>query len=354
MKVLHVLWSGHVSGAEKIVVNVSKEIRRKFGIVSSVVCLEDDNKEPSLEKVLRKSGIETFTSRRVPRDFIKTVKSSIRRFQPDIIHSHDYKASIATLLAMGFFKKRNLKHVTHIHATYPFMEKINLKSIAGFFALLLSQSVFVVSEAVLNNMWFKKIISHKVKIIPNPYLGDTSPLPFEKAVDMKEFDMIFLGRLVPEKHPEKFCEVCEKLNLKCIVVGSGPLESELIKEYGGKVAFLGYRDNVEEWLRKSKFLFLPSEHEGFGLVVIEALINYCIPIVTPWKGVEYIIKQGKTGYIVSHDPETSSDEIKRLLEEFDDIFPRFYRVRERVIQEYSLDRYINELMKFYKDIIHTI
>lgn len=351
MRVLHVLWSGHVFGAERIVIKISEEMNKKFGLIISVVLLQGGDKNNSLEKVLKDKGIMTFTSRRSFFDFVEKIKSAIRVFKPDIIHSHDYRATMATILATKGIKRSTLVHIAHIHDKYPFMETVNTKSILGLFILLLSKNIIFVSKSALDSIWFKKLIAHKVKIIPNPYLGNNNPMPFEEVSKIKDFDLIFVGRLVPKKHPEKFCEVCKNLNLKCLVVGSGPLENELIEKYGNNILFLGYRNDVEEWLRRSRFLFLPSDYEGFGLVLVEALVNYCIPIVTPWDGVEEIIKQNETGYIVSTDPEAASHEIESLIRNFDSIFPRFYRVREHILQKYSFDKYVNELYQYYTGLV---
>lgn len=358
VKVLHVLWSGQVFGAERILLEVSSKIPNTK---TAVVCLEDDNSSSDdnyhnfLGNALLKRGIPCFLSTRSWFSFIRTIKKAIEVFRPDIIHSHDYRATIAaTIVRYLSLRKNTVFQVVHIHASYPFMEKFNFKSLIGFLTLLLQRKILVVSEQVLNGWWFKDIVKDKTLIIHNPYLGKPKMSTLGEALKSKDIDLIFVGRLTPKKHPEFFGEMCSHLsNVKSAAIGSGPLEKELREKYGNKIKFLGYREDVEDWLYRSKFLVLPSEYEGFGLVLIEAIMNFCIPIVTPWKGVERIIHNGKTGFFIPRNINQASGMINDLFSKYEEVFQNFYYARYHIIGKYSLEKYISLLENLYKDLLRN-
>uniref|UniRef100_A0A7V4KE57 Glycosyltransferase n=1 Tax=Fervidobacterium pennivorans TaxID=93466 RepID=A0A7V4KE57_FERPE len=361
MKVLHVVWSAHFAGAEKLVLRVSDEMVVK-GLVDSVavVLIEVQQVETAGENALstvpgdyRVSKL--YKSSRNLLNFISTISHAIKDFGPDVIHSHDYRATIATRISLSLLFGRKPKHVATIHDAYPFMKRINLRSLIAFIALTLPNEVTVVSESVRDQMWFRKLLSKKIKVIPNPYLGirkleDLRSTNLDKVMHSKEYDFVFVGRLVPKKHPEIFCEVCSRLGAKCVVVGDGELRTQLEREYGSRVTFLGFRKDVEDIMLRSRFLFLPSEYEGFGLVLIEAMANFCIPVVTPWTGVEKIIEHGKTGYIVHWSIESMTQELSKLLYEYSTTAKNVLENFPHYLKNFSLDSYVLKIAKIYETV----
>lgn len=69
----------------------------------------------------------------------------------------------------------------------------------------------------------------------------------------------------------------EKKNLKWYIAGTGPEESALKRFIGEKelekqVRLLGFKDNPYPYMKEADYLFLPSVHETFSMVVGEAHI----------------------------------------------------------------------------------
>jgi glycosyltransferase involved in cell wall biosynthesis len=102
-------------------------------------------------------------------------------------------------------------------------------------------------------------------------------------------DLIFVGRLVPHKHPEHVLELLALLNerrrasgraaLRLKIVGAGPLAPTLRAQamalgLAAQLSFVGeLPSQADVWaqLRAARVLVLPSTREGFGLVLAEAL-----------------------------------------------------------------------------------
>ena len=89
-----------------------------------------------------------------------------------------------------------------------------------------------------------------------------------------------IGRIVPPKNPFFLADIVEALykidnKINFYWVGEGGLSQE-VKKYVNKLSvnnnihFLGVRNDVENVLHKCKYFLLPSNYEGFGLVLVEA------------------------------------------------------------------------------------
>lgn len=69
-----------------------------------------------------------------------------------------------------------------------------------------------------------------------------------------------------------------------VFLGDGPLRSALEQQRGAalqdRVLLLGFRSNVEEYMRVADYLIAPSQSEGFGLGVVEGLLSGLVPVLS--------------------------------------------------------------------------
>lgn len=160
-----------------------------------------------------------------------------------------------------------------------------LERIIAFF----SDKNIAISETTSKGL--EKIIgdTQEVKIIP---VGiDLSKIEAVRPSESTS-DLIFVGRLIKEKHVDLLLESINILkdihpSLRCTIIGDGPERTELEMkarnlEIGANVQFTGFLKDSNEVIARMKagkvFVF-PSTREGFGISAIEALA--CgLPIVT--------------------------------------------------------------------------
>jgi glycosyltransferase involved in cell wall biosynthesis len=97
--------------------------------------------------------------------------------------------------------------------------------------------------------------------------------------------VLFLGRLVPGKHPEVVIEALEGLpaDVRVVLAGVGPLEAELRERaarWGARVEMPGWldADGRREALAHASVLVLPSDDEAAPVAVLEALASG-VPVV---------------------------------------------------------------------------
>lgn len=111
------------------------------------------------------------------------------------------------------------------------------------------------------------------KWIPNP-VAEKSENRSVKP-DMPDGTTVFVGRLREEKSPRLLLEACEKLSMPLTLYGDGNLAEELKSRYGDSdlIRFMGYKQNLWSEISSHSLIVVPSEYEGDGLVVVEALQN---------------------------------------------------------------------------------
>ncbi|MHA1739404.1 MAG: glycosyltransferase, partial [Candidatus Heimdallarchaeota archaeon] len=108
----------------------------------------------------------------------------------------------------------------------------------------------------------------------------------------REIDFIFVGNLTQNKQVDviikafkRYLSLSKKKEKSLYIVGDGPEKQKLEKlvtdlGLNEKVILAGYRNDIEDLMRRTKFLVMASKNEGLPAVIIEAMMNGCIPIST--------------------------------------------------------------------------
>jgi glycogen(starch) synthase len=134
------------------------------------------------------------------------------------------------------------------------------------------------------------------------------------------------GRLVPQKGFDNLLRAWRLVNAdgaKLMIAGDGPdrqLLMDLVEqlEIQNSVEFLGRlnRQEVALYLRGACAFVLPSIHEPFGLVILEAMAARVPVIATRVGGVPEFVEDGRTGKLVDPgDADVLAAEIQRHLEQ---------------------------------------
>lgn len=170
--------------------------------------------------------------------------------------------------------------------------------------VVIGQSNYMTESFVKKN---PKILKNKVITIQNFLLvkkiKDKSIEPIEILYDY----FIFIGRLSDEKDIKGIIEAYKKISdnnsIKLVIIGEGSLKTKIIRIINAsglndKVVLLGYKKNPYKYLEKAKALILFSRYEGMPNVVLESMICKTPVIVSDFEGVEDIVQDKETGYIV--------------------------------------------------------
>ncbi|TMT87017.1 glycosyltransferase family 1 protein [Haloterrigena sp. H1] len=137
--------------------------------------------------------------------------------------------------------------------------------------------------------------------------------------------ILFLGTLVDRKRPDLLIRALARLTdhypkATCIIAGQGRKRSELedlakSKNLNEKVYFPGFiPENKKRIYYKAADVFcLPSAHESFGLVLLEAQLQGTPVVVSDLPCFQEIVNDGQDGYISSRNPEAIAKSIGQIL-----------------------------------------
>ena len=158
-------------------------------------------------------------------------------------------------------------------------------------------------------------LANKTSIIPNYVDTDV----FFPADRVKQFDIIFIGRLHPAvKNLDNLLAAIQKTKFSLAMVGDGELRQSLQDKYGdldGRLHWFGIVHNSElpSLINQARVFILPSHWEGHPKALIEAMA--CgIPIVgTNVRGIADVLTHKVTGYLCNTDPEDIANSLETLL-----------------------------------------
>ncbi len=163
-----------------------------------------------------------------------------------------------------------------------------------------------------------------------------------------EFLLVTVGRLVPRKAITQLISMMEALRhqgVRLLIVGTGP-EENLLKEESRKrqledrIYFMGQVGEDEKFgiLQMSDSYVSTSQHEGFGLVFLEAMA--CgLPIVCyDCGGQTDFLQDQKTGYLVSLNNLTLFTSRCELLIRNAELRKMIGENNRQCVEEYYIDR----------------
>lgn len=273
--VVHILNSNKFSGAENVAITIINQLNNNKDFKCMYM-----SPEGNIKKILKDNNIKYIPVKKLS---CRKIRKVCKKYNVDIIHAHDFKASI-----FSAFSRTNSKIVSHIHKNDPKMKKVNLYSILFLISTLKYEKIIMVSESIKNEFKFSKFIDKKIEIIGNPI--DTKGIikKSEENSDEIKYDVAYLGRLSPEKNPLEFIEIIKGLkpkneNIKSIMIGNGQLENKCINKISKykldeNIKMAGFVENPYSILKNAKILCITSNWEGFGLAAVEGL-TLGLPIV---------------------------------------------------------------------------
>lgn len=265
-KVMHVLCMGAFSGAENVAITLIDSLKNE---VDSVYV----SPMGSIHDVLEEHGIKHYIVSQVS---ISNIIRAIKDEAPDIIHAHDFTAGVIASLSTA-----KIPIISHLHSNPIWIKKMNLKTIMYGLSSIRYKKIVSVSDSVMDEYIFGKMLKKKSIIIPNPIDIESILEKADKAELNQKSDIVFLGRLSVSKNPIFFIEIVKKLvskypALRVFIIGDGELREEVekkINEYklGNNIRLWGFQKNPYGLLKNTKLVCMTSNWEGFGLAAVEGL-----------------------------------------------------------------------------------
>ncbi|WP_392437001.1 glycosyltransferase [Cruoricaptor ignavus] len=169
-----------------------------------------------------------------------------------------------------------------------------------------------------------------IKLPPNEILRNPIPIDEIKSKSMADIpalqgDKIFVSvnRLHSRKGFHKLISAHAKLITEgfshhIYIVGDGEEKANLeeqIKKLKVENTFhlLGTKTNPYPYIKNADYFIMPSESEGWPLVIADALILKKPILATNVGGIPEMITHGKNGYLVNYDEQSLYDGMKNFL-----------------------------------------
>lgn len=344
MKILHILNSSSFSGAENVAITIIKQLEKDSNYECYYV-----SPRGQIEEKLKKEEVKYIPIEKLCR---KELKKIIKEYKPDIIHAHDFRASIISALTVP----NGIKIISHIHNNPVWIKKINIYSFLYLICSIRFDKILLVSKAIQDEYIFRKCIQKKCIIIGN--IINTKDV-IEKAVKEKkdvQYDICFNGRLTEQKAPLKFINLIKKIkkevpNIKAIMIGNGNLKKECEKtieenNLEENITLIGFLENPYPIMNKSKILCMTSKWEGYGLVAVEALTLSKPVVATNVGGIPGIVDEN-CGKVCNNDEEMI-EEMKKLLKDKKYYENKSKNTKTKLEKINDLPQYIIKLKKIYE------
>jgi glycosyltransferase involved in cell wall biosynthesis len=142
--------------------------------------------------------------------------------------------------------------------------------------------------------------------------------------------------------------------VRLLFVGDGPEHSraeELCAELGvsDAVVSLGAQECIEEIYPLADVMLLPSEHESFGLVALEAMCAGVVVVATSEGGTREVIRHGVSGYLhAPHDVEGMVATISALFDDPKRMEPIREEARRVAEEDFPIDRAVERYLALYE------
>lgn len=265
-------------------------------------------------RIVDLSGESESRVRRIPY-WLRTIRTYVKKEQPDVILSFVARINILVMLACIGVEKRII--VSERNDPMRDGRGIITKVLTG---LLYPQCDGIVFQTKRAWSCYSKVIREKGEIIPNPICVN------EFADCMDKTKIVTVGRLAEQKNHKLLIRSFKRLlinypHMELYIYGEGPCRKELedyIKVLGidGKVHLPGRIDKIHREIRDAGMFVLSSDYEGLSNALLEAMVMGLPCISTNCAGSdEYIINE-INGLLVCVGDELGLEKaMKRFIED---------------------------------------
>ncbi|MCS4149360.1 glycosyltransferase family 4 protein [Salinibacter ruber] len=171
------------------------------------------------------------------------------------------------------------------------------------------------------------------------------------SIDVSEpFTFLFAGHANRRKGVDVLLRASEQLNrdgLSHQLQFAGGREETLFDTTEAPVELLGYldRSNLADAFRQADCLVLPSRHDSFGRVVVEAMATGLPVLVSEHVGAKELVREGETGWVVPAEDVPALRKQMRWCLEHRDQLRQMSTVAVRTARGYSWESYRSSVVE---------
>lgn len=346
MRVLHVVASAAIGGAERHVIDLAV-MQREQGIEARVACPDGG----ALAAALRREGVPVHPwsagGRRLPWTRW-SLAAAIAAAHPDVLHAHMAKSA--------WLARRVAPRIAALATAHTLVRS---QAFAGY------RRVLCVSAAVRASLLATGFPETAAVLVYNAidlqrYRPASDKAALRRSLGWPADDCVVMqvGRLEPVKGHRYALQALARLQaaacpVRLLIVGEGTERREL-ERYArahaltAAVTFLGFRDDVPTLLQAADVCLMPSLKEGFGLAMVEAMACGVVPVAFAVGGIPESVTSGENGLLVgAGDVEAMAAAVQTLC--WDEALRQRLAAaaRQTVMRRYSRERQLAAVLEAY-------
>lgn len=243
----------------------------------------------------------------------------IDQFKPDVIAAHSSKAGILGRLAAGISK------VPCVFTAHGWSFTVGIPEPSRSIYRWVEKLIVPLATKVICVSEFDRQIGLKARLNPEKLLTihngmkDITPDLKANLIQVAPLKIVMVARFDYPKDHLTLLEAFKDLDAELVLVGDGPNLPSVRQRVeqlniSHKVTFLGFRQDIAEILSTVKIFTLISKFEALPCTIIEAMRAGLPVIASDVGGINEIVLDGKTGYLVPReDIQTLRQKLEYLL-----------------------------------------
>lgn len=243
----------------------------------------------------------------------------------------------------GFVVSLLLKIPMSMHFLGKDIDELCQKPLLGALLLKLASKINILTVQGTNSKRFlQRKGFDKIYIIPTAC--DLNKFYFNNA--LKEYDIIFLGRLSREKRIDRYIDIIKIIRkknytIRAVIVGTGPEEQRMltqIKNYDLEncIDYIGWTEDVVRYLSRSRIFVLTSDSDQLPSSLLEAMAMGLVPVVSDVGNISDVVNE-KSGFIINKDNiQEFVDAIIHLLKN-DEVYSNKSKEAQKKVREFSIE-----------------
>jgi glycosyltransferase involved in cell wall biosynthesis len=368
MKILHIISSGGMYGAEAVILNMSRTLNESSHSSTLGVFSNSANPNLQLHETATAQGIESHLIS-CAGQIDRTVPSSIRelaaRTKADVVHAHGYKADIYCYFAL---RGSGVPLVSTCHTWYDNDLTVSLYGAADRLVLRNYAAIVAVSEDVRQRLLKAGVRKEKIHVVRNgidlrPF-DNAAPSLLEISSPDNAPIVGLIGRLATEKGVDIFLRAAARVlaelpATKFVVIGEGPDRERLellIDELQvrNNVFMLGRRDDMPSVYSSLDIMVSASRREGLPMAILEGMASSRPVVATAVGAVPDVIVDGRTGVLVPpENVEALASKIVTLLNNRTQRQNLGAAAKRLIEEEFSAERMTTDYLHIYEQAIAT-
>ena len=314
-------------------------------------------------KAIRIDGLGRSIKPRADLTALFAIIKEIRRFKPDVIHTHTAKAGVVGRTASILSGQKSIRvHTFHGHLLHGYFgtAKTKLVILIEKLLALFTDQLLAVGKQVQDDLITVGIGNlRKFAVMPPGLQLEGVPTKAaarkELGLEPNEIYCAFIGRITQIKRPDRFLDVtsqvqADNVNVHFIVAGAGEKLhycQDRVSSENLPVTFLGWREDIEVVLAAADFVILTSDNEGTPLSLIQAGMVGIPVVATNVGSTNEIVVDGQTGFLTDLSVDQLSQAVAKLASDTDLRAKMGAAGKEYTLARYGVDRLVNDHQDLY-------